>query len=596
MLTKRGIFGCVALITGLVVIISVGCSDNDENKAIKELRNSTSEALAIADKGDFEKARKMIKAALGRTAGAGGAAVDAALLARGTVALRQSNGLGEQLGGHVSAVELILDEISQRAGKISSLIIEKERLETLIEHNKKQVEQLGKLIDKKSDVEEPDGGLKAQLSAKQGELAVLEKEKSQFEQKVLAAAESAAKLEGRAKAMFGLAESADGDEKLRLLQEGYEFQRAQKPYHTAKQEAANEAALRESDISKVSKLAEKLAGDLESAQQQIDAIKNSGARSGLSSQVNEIVPKISEHDKSIAWLSGELKGQRIDYNKTVGEVIGLIAEAAGDYKKVKSRDTRLAAEAYLADCYRQIGSVASAVIAFEQNVSGRLGSVADSMKDDETQQSLDKTQQNMAKTQKSLAELSSAFAAVVNSEYVKTAKENFDLAIEKYESIRTRGGRKEDAFTLNILTNYVVALYGKMMLADRLGEDESVDALLDKADEIIAEAREYDTGFVKTPAARLILGTTGYIPQLPVDNTAYYMQLKKQFQGWQKFPLAEREAEVRRLLDELDTLKESLASEEFNDIVGPEDKQMRTALERGFDETTAFDPTDPNYL
>jgi vacuolar-type H+-ATPase subunit H len=138
-----------------------------------------------------------------------------------------------------------------------------------------------------------------------------------------------------------------------------------------------------------------------------------------------------------------------------------------------------------------------------------------------------------------------------------------------------------------------------MMLADRLGDYDAVDALLDKADEIIAEAREYDTGFVKTPAARLISGTTDYIPQLPVDNTAYYMQLKKQFQGWQKVELAEREAEVRRLLEELDKVKESLASKEFNDIIGPEEKQMRTALEKGFDEmttTTTYSDTDPNYL
>jgi hypothetical protein len=580
-LTKRGIFGFVALITGLVVIISVGCSDNDENKAVKELRNRTSEALAMADRGEFEKARKMIKAALGRGAGAGGAAVDAALLARGSFALWQSNGLGEKLGGHVSAVKLILDEISQRAGKINSLTIEKERLEGLIKNNDEQVAQLGKLIDG----QEAGEGIKAELSAAQGELAVLEQGKKQFEQKILAAAESAAKLERWAKEMFGLAESADGDEKLRLLQKGYEFQRAQKPFHAAKQEAANEAALRESKISVVSRLAEKLAGDMESAQRQIEEIKNSRARSGLRSQVNDILPKISEHDKSIAWLSGDLKGQRVDYNKTVGEVIVLIEEAAGDYKKVKSRDSRLAAEAYLADCYRQIGSVASAGIVFEQNVSGRLGAVAESMEDT---------------TQQNLGNLSSAFA-VVNSEYVKTAKENFDLAIEKYESIRKQAGRKDDAFTLDILTNYVVTLYDKMMLADRLGDYDAVDALLDKADEIIAEAREYDTGFAKTPAARLISGTTDYIPQLPVDNTAYYMQLKKQFQGWQKVELAEREAEVRRLLDELAKLKESLASKDFNEIIGPEEKQMRTALERGFDETTTtmtmtFDPTDPNYM
>jgi len=593
-LTRRRFFGFVAFITGLVIIISVGCSDSGENKAVKELRNRTSEALAIADKGDFEKARKMIKTALGRVVGAGGAGVDAAFLASGTFALRQSNELGEKLDGHVSAVELILDEISQRAGKINSLIIEKERLETLIKNNDEQLAQLGKLIDG----QEAGTGLKAKLSAKQGELAALEREKSQFEQKVLAAAGSAAKLARRAKEMFSLAESADGDEKLRLLQEGYEFQRAQKPYHTAKQEAANGVALRESDISIVSKLAEELAGDLESARRQIEDIKNSHARGGLRSQLYDILPKISEHDKSIAWLIGDLKGQRIDYNKTVGEVIVLIEEAAGDYKKVKSRDSRLMAEAYLADCYRQIGSVASAGVAFEQNVSGRLGSVTESMKD-ETQQNPDKTQQNMAKTQKSLAELSSAFAGVVNSEYVKTAKENFDLASEKYESLRKRAGRKDDTSTLDILTNYLVTLYGKMMLADRLGDYEAVDALLDKADEIIAEAREYDTGFVKTPVARLIIGTTDYIPQLPVDKTADYMRMRKQFQGWQKFPLEDREAEVRRLLDELDKLKESLASEEFNEIVGPEEKKMRTALERGFDEETTtmvFDLADPNYL
>ena len=593
MLTKKGIFGCVALITGLVVIISLGCSDNDENKAVKELRNCTSEALAIADKGDFEQARKMIKSALGRAAGAGGAAVDAAFLASGTAALRQSNGLGEKLGGHVSAAKSILDEISQRTGKINSLMIEKKRLESLIKNNDEQVAQLRRLIE-----EEPDGGIKAQLSAKQGELSVLEQEKNRFEQSGSAAAESAAKLERRAKEMFGLAENVDGDEKLKLLEAGYEFQRAQKPFHDAKQQAANEAALRESKISVVSRLVEKLAGDLESAQRQIEDIENSRARSGLRSQLNDIVSKISEHDKSIAWLSGELKGQRIDYNKMVGEVIGLIAEAVKDYKKIKSSDTRLVGEAYLADCYRQIGSVASAGVAFEQNASGRLGSVADSMKD-EPQQNPDKTQRSLVETQQNLANLSSEFA-VVNSEYVKTAKENFDLAIEKYESIRKRGGRKDDAFTLDILTNYVVTLYGKMMLADRLGDYDSVDALLDKADEIIAEAKEYDISFAKTPAARLISGTTDYIPQLPVDNTAYYMQLKKQFQGWQEIELAEREAEVRRLLDELDKLKESLASEDFNEIIGPEEKQLLAALERGFEEETTttmeFDPTDPNFF
>ena len=163
--------------------------------------------------------------------------------------------------------------------------------------------------------------------------------------------------------------------------------------------------------------------------------------------------------------------------------------------------------------------------------------------------------------------------------------QNFDLAIETYTKL-TDNSRK-DKFTCAVLKAHLLALYGKIQLADDLGETDLAADVEEDAEELLEQAAECDPEFDTSTTARLFAGVEGFIPSLTIDSTTYYTEMKAQFQQWKTLPLAEKEIEANRLFEFISAMTNPRDPEEFERLIGPEKRLLEEALARGFEEGLA---------
>jgi len=580
--SKTLIYNCVAAFIAIFAI--AGCSDNPENKAAKQLRQSAEKALDIAsNEGDYEKASKAVQTAL-RSASEAGAAAEPVLLASGNLTFERAQRLQSNLLTFVDSANIALDEISVQVRQISSSQIQQERLSSLLAGMDGQIEELSKLIGGDAD----NVGIEEQLAAANAELGRLEEQKAAFEQQKQQAQDSIEDIQQQADEKLRQAEAARGDEKLKLQHAGYKLLLSKKSYFLETQGALDQIRAIESQIAIVEPSAQKLQADLVAVQQQMDDIRKSPQRGQSRIQLEDVKKQIDAQASRIAQLTASLKKARDSYCQAVEEIISLFQQAAKDYQKIKLQPVRRAAAIGLANCYGQTALAALDNMRFQQHLGSRLQAAANAVE---------------GQPASTLSGIASQYAKAA-SDYGQKAKEKFDHAIEEYSKVQKRFASRSDEFACDVIKNYILLLYGKMVLSEYLAEFDIIDEVLAQADELMEKAQACDSRFSRSVTARLLKGSAEYTPSMAVDSTIYYEQFREQFQDWKKLRGEEKEAEVKRLLAMLDGMGEPEDPDVFNRIIGPERKQLEAALARGFKEedsgaeeyTDDYDYSDPNYF
>jgi hypothetical protein len=304
-----------------------------------------------------------------------------------------------------------------------------------------------------------------------------------------------------------------------------------------------------------------------------------------------VIKQVDEHSSRIAWIATDLKEARATYDQAVDETISLFKQAADKYKKVKSQSGRKAAAVGLADSYGQIGVAGLDGMRFQQYFSSRLLSIASALE---------------TPAANTLGEVAWEYANG-SADYAQKAKESFKLATDEYSKLQKRYGTGRDEFACDVLKNYILALYGKMVVSEYLDEQDVVDEVLAQADELMEKALNCDPAFGRSITARLLSGSAEFVPSMAVDRTMYYTELKKEFQVWKAMRGEDKEAEVNRLLAMLNGMGEPEDMEGFERMIGPERQQLEAALARGFEEELVAgegaessddygDYDDPNYF
>ena len=546
----------------IAVFVIVGCSDNPQNKAAKQLRQNAEKALDMAAKGDIDKAARDVQAALRDAAGAG-AAAEPVLLASADLTFEQAQRQQSKVSEVAELANVALDEISLQVRRISRLQIQKDQLNYLLAATDREIEELSQSIS--GDTQSL--GIEEKLADAGAELSQLEEQKAEFEQQRQRAQDSVDAIGRQADRKLRQAEAAYGDEKLELANAGYALLLTRKSHFLDAQAAGDRIRSVESQIAIVQPLMQKLQSDLASVGQQINDIRNSSQRQDSQAQLTEADRQIDEHSSRIAWLVTDLKKLQATYSQAVDETTSLFQKAADKYKKVKSQSARKAAAVGLADCYGQIAMAALDSMRFQQYFSLRLQSIASALE---------------SSASNNLNEVASQYAGA-SADYAQNAKESFNLATDEYSKLQKRfAGR--DEFACDVLKNYILALYGKMVVSEYLAEQDVVDEVLAQADELMEKAQNCDPGFSRSVTARLLAGSAEFVPSMAVDSTMYYNEFKKEFQAWKTLRGADKEAEVNRLLAMLDGMGEPEDQDVFDRIIGPERQQLEAALARGFKE------------
>jgi hypothetical protein len=582
----------IAFLAFICVISLAGCSDNPQNKAAKEVRQKTKEALDIVDSISslqmlsidqrreesikmYAEAREKIQSALSQAQRAG-VSMDAALLVSGNLAFEQASQMFSSLTDSAKPMIQLVEGISDRVHEITGLLIEQEKFEALIDALDVEVEQIEANISGGGNTV----ALKDQLADKVAEFKQLQRQLDDLSSQLQQTKAAENEIQRQAEEKLRQSESATGSEKLMLEREAYEILRGRKDTVLRNMSVVDQIESIEDRIMAVEPLVAKIESNLNAALERLDDIENSARRSELQQQLKDITDAIPQSREQIDSLRATLQQARQAYAESFDEIMELLQMACKDYKKVKAKSASMAAKVRLAVCYSQAANMSLGSMRLHDNIGLRLGSMA-----------------AFAEGMNVLNETAAAFAQA-GADYGGRAAENYDQAITIYESLSKAGRSVGEDFACDVTKNYLLTLHGRISLAENLGDSQTADSLLTKVDELMKDAEKFGAAFAKSPTARILTGTTNYIPVLAVDNTAYYEEIRKQFLNWPRLTAVEREVEVNRLLALANEKKAEIADEEFDKIIDPEIQKLQEAIAKGFEDEkpVAVVVTDPNYI
>lgn len=617
----------------LIFIVSVslllsGCSEKPDREAAKEVRKSADKArkvisdgrvaarrimrdnsLAAAASNDieesvrksqeefrnaqkligesFENARIEIENSIRNNRQAGPLATPA-LVISGNNLFSQALFQQSSLADFGTPIDSLIDDISNKVLAIGDLSTSAVLREKLIKANEKELNGLRDVLDQDTDSYP---GLKKQLKIEEKKLAAIDRKLQGLEAAAKEAETMANKIEKSAVEKLRAAEGLSGDEKLALQNEAYDLRLSKQQYSMKLQSANDEIAIYESQVSIIAPMVSKLVNDIKSVEKTInDTIRLNGSAK-LLADIREIKSKSDEHVKSIQQTLGGINSALMEYLASLDGVTALLDQAMEQYKGVKSNSGREMAKSRLAACLLWKAGVYAESMRLQKNLTFRVKSV-------------------MATADSAMADMLDLVVEKISKaadEYGVKSLENYDLAIAEYENVSGNG-----EFDCAVRKTQILALYGKIALAEYLGDtamsdEESekayaiADDTVEKADELIEKAKECDPLFAKSITARLLDGEIDYTPKLRVDLASYYEEIRKDFQSWNKLKGSDKEAEVNRLLGVLQGMMPAEDMEAFEKVLGPELEQLKAAKKKGFSEDDfgvddfGAAGTDPNY-
>jgi hypothetical protein len=556
-----------------------GCTDNPQNKAAKELREATDEAMAMAEKGIvldasgevltdqlYAKARQRLNAALSKASTAGNEAAGSGYLAGGNLNFAQARCLRRQLHSHTIPVSGKIDQLSMMGRKLVNLQMQQERLEQMSAAADAEIAKLTELVEGATQ----QAGLKAELAASQAQLTQLQTEKADWLGKQQEAQNRASRIQKLADEKFQAAELAEGDDKATLQEAAFALRHSRKEPLSEAQDAEDHAVILQSRINTLGPAVDNLRGDIKRIIAKIDKMTNSLEREQLKTQADEVKNQIDSSNTRANTIVEDMKTAANAYSQKVAAITKLLDAAIADYGRIMSRSLRQTKNSRIAESNFWKASVGADEVYFRQNVGLRLDSIA-AAAEGQLSTTLSATAEEFSK---------------VDQERSKAINDAYDKTIAEYSESPGSG-----ASAMDTASNHALALYGKMTFAERLGDYDTADAALNKADELLAKIKETNPAFLGSITARLVTGSNEFIPPMSVDMTEKYDDLRKEFTSWKSLRGDEAKVRVEELLVMLDNMKPPLDASEFDQ----ERAAMKAALQKGFDQPD-ISASDPNYF
>ena len=575
------------VVVGLGFLAGTGCSDKPESKAQRQLHDSTQKALDDAKDGLFlenvaadgkdastdplDEAVSSIDSAISKNRDAKNA-VDSATLAKANITFAKAQKLHAVLYEYAVPVSEAGNQIVAINNRIGDLKFQQERLQGLVDSDNERIQKLNDLISGTISEE----GLEQKLSNKSAELDKFNKELQTLSSQKQTLLDAASDLQLQADDKLRQAEKAAGQQKVTLSTAGYDLTSQSNHKQIQAQEITNKIQLLQSNIDIVKPLVEKMQTDLAAAKDEVKQISTSSDFSQLKSQLGNVKQQLQKETDNLRAAITQLTNAKSQYHTKADEIIEVLSVASEDYEQVRTSPSREIASEKIAVTSYWKAAVCAEKISVEKNYSSLLESVVPVLQDTGSV-SVD-----------SLISSSKILASTMG----KTAYENFDLAGEKYSAISGSG-----AYKTYILKRHILAIYGKLALAEQLGEYDVSDKAAEQIEPLMEEITKSDPDFSRSLTAKLLDGKSDFMPVLQIDNTEYYEGIRANYQshGWPKLPADQKEAAVRELLANLEKIEkeETFDREAYDSILGSEKQKLVTALEKGFQEEAASSD-DPN--
>ncbi|MCE5187026.1 MAG: hypothetical protein LLF76_12965 [Planctomycetaceae bacterium] len=558
------------------LVFCIGCTDNPESQAAKQVREETSAALekAVNDK-QYKSAQDKVMAALVRNRTAG-LTHDASVVASGNLALSYGTTEQIQLDALAQPVRGGVDTLAGLIRRNEELMIEKERIQNLLASDDRERTDLQKILKEGTD-REP--SLEAVRTEAQTEIEKLTGEKDRIKQQLDQVNATRADYQARADELLRQAELAQGEQKLTLQQQGYDILKQQKQYEIQAQEAASGISSLDSQIALLESRLTNLDESFSQVQSRIDAIENSQARQMLTEQAGQIESMQAlgrqEMTKTAALISERFK----TWNEAADRTLAIFEEAKGEFEKVQAGGAAFAAVLGLAQTSHQAALVCAAQMKLRAELNDRLVDLLQS-----AEPSLSEVVQNALPI------------GPVDEALKQRTMDLFGKAFENYQQVYEMASAMGAETQCSVLKSHMLAVSQKMQLADRIGDFDLANQTEVALNELMKKGTELGASFTQSEAVRVIQNEgLNYAPDLPLNLEVLAEGLNQKFSDWKRLPLSEQEQAIDANLAQIDDLIVK-HGQKLAQYLEPLKQDMLAAKERGFKEIQAPAGGEPNSL
>lgn len=549
---------------GLTSLWVSGCSDNPEAKAAKQMRSQTSEAvqLSVVDK-DYDAAQRKVMAALQKNRPQG-LTKDAALLVSGNLALAKGQNMRAALAPKALQVHASTNKLEENLRSSEKLLLEKERIAMLLAAGEQEIAEIQKLLNGSEQTE----GLNKKLDQVDAQMQQLLSEKASIQAERAKIQAVLDEQKGNADALLRQAELLKGDTRFDLEKQAFAILQQRKEQYIEAQSLENESAALDDQIALVQVRLDGLTQNIQEIQQRIGAIDTSPNRTALKQQMREIEEALRENQNRLAAASKEIASAFSEYRKESENIDAVYKEAIDEFEKIGSRDAVFMATARLADSAHYAASSRSKFIISQKDLSERLQGLSDTVDP----------------VLVSAIQYNQSILQDVNADYKKQTFAYFDQSIVAYEDAFSRATQLDADARCSLLKSKLLVLYGKMQLADLMGEFGLANSTETAIQELIQRGNALGVCFTQSETMRLISNEgLDYLPSLPLNMEVFVEGLKQEFSVWKRLPLNEQEAAVDENLQAIDKLVQQYG-QDLAQQLEPLKQEMLSAKERGFEE------------
>lgn len=548
-----------------------GCTDNPDAKAAKEMRNQTAEAVqASVTEKDYDAAQRKVMASLQKNRPQG-LTKDAALLASGNLAMVKGQQMQADLAPKAVQLRTSTNHLEKILRDSEKFLLEKERNEMLLAVEDQESIELQKLLSGDDETE----GLNNQLEQvdAQSQQLLSQKTSMQAERDQIQAVLD--EYQGNADLLLRQAELAKGAARLDLEKQAFALLQERKDHYIKAQTLENKMAVLDGDITLVQVRFDGLTQNIQDVQQRIEAIDTSPTRTALKQQMREIEDALNGNQQRLGTVSDKIAGEFAAYRKASEQACAVYEEALAEFEKIRSGDASFAATVRLADSAHHIAVARSTVISVYKDLSERLQGLLDTA------------------DPVFISAMRSKLPLQQDGVYKKKAFESFDQSIEIYEKAISQAGRMGADARCSLLKSKLLALYGKMQLADLTGEFTLADSTETAMDDLIQTGTELGTCFTQSETMRVVTNEgLDYLPSLPLNMDVFIDGKKQELSEWKQLPVSEQEPVVDNNLQQIDELVAQHGQDVAQELE-PLKLEMLAAKEGGFKETQVA--KDPNF-
>ena len=559
---------------GFVLLSLAGCSDNPEAKAAKEMRNRTAQAVQMSvEQKDYAKALEQTDGLL-KGNRSKGVTRDAALLASGNLALAKGRKMQEDLGLKALPLYGGLDRLEKVARNTEKLLVERDRIEMLLETDKKEITELRQWLNGNDQYE----GLEPQLAQATKQMDQLLEEKTAVESDKEQTQRVLDDFQNKANDLMRQAELANGDKRLELEEQAFSLLLKRKEHYIEMQAAENKINVLNDKIALAQVHLDGIQQAIKETEQRIEAILNAEPRATLQKQIEEISSNISANRQELNMIAGELTSGLYNYREFADRICSVYEEAIKKFQQVRSNDITSTAALRAADGAYYAAMTCSAFTNVHNDIAGRVQMVLDS-----SDPALVSTLQGKLPS-----------AGGLGSDYRDKMMAYFDQAVEGYEAAFQQAGRMDNDARCSIAKSQLLALHSKIQIADKLEVFEIANAAETAMDALIEKGNELGACFTQSEAMRVVNQGLDYMPSLPLNMDVFLDRKKQELSEWKRLPVSEQEAAVAENIQQIDELIAQYGQDVETQLT-PLKQEMINARERGFKEPeTSSGFGDPN--